>query len=120
SYTNSIHKVYVTWMDLQGMRAGDVIVIYRTSDQPGRAWYRAVATSVCVVEEVRLRPSFRSIEEYMEFCRGYSIFNEAELRSWWPRQQLAVIRMTYNAALLKRLTRQRLVEEAGLDADERW
>lgn len=120
SHTNSILKVYVSSMDLQRMKAGDSLIIYRTSDNQGPAWYRSVATSVCVVHEVRERASFKSEEEYIKFCLAYSVFDEAELRGWWDHQKLKVIKMTYNASLVKRVNRRSLINEVGLDEAARW
>jgi hypothetical protein len=120
SHTNSILKAYICWMDLQGMRGGDSLIIYRTSDNQGPAWYRSVATSVCVVEEVRNRASFDGVEDYIKFCSAYSVFEEKELRGWWHNQRLQVIKMTYNAALLKRINRKNLIEDVGLDEGARW
>ena len=121
SHTNSIHKIYVCWMDLSALRRGDVLLIYRTSDNKGPAWHRSVATSVCVVEDVRGRASFSDEEDYVQYCLPYSVFGESELRGWWrghPRIQ--VVRMTYNAALLRRVTRRVLIESAHLDENARW
>jgi L-amino acid N-acyltransferase YncA len=120
SHTNSIHKVYVCWMDLCGMRPGDAVVIYRTSDNRGPAHYRSVATSVCVVEEVRSRSSFANESEYIRFCQPYSVFEPAELKEWWKKQRLQVIKMLYSTAFLKRVNRKMLIDEAGLDAEARW
>ncbi len=121
SHTNSIHKVYVCWMDLRPLKVRDALVIYRTSDKQGPAWYRSVATSICVVEEVRGHASFANEDEYVRYCLPYSVFGEGELRQWWRgHPRLQVIRMTYNAAMIKRVNRRILVEDVGLDDQARW
>ena len=52
SHTNSIHKVYLAGMKgIEQLRRGDLLLIYRTGDGKGPAHYRAVATSICTVEE---------------------------------------------------------------------
>ncbi len=120
SHTNSIHKVYLCRMDVSELERGDILVIYRTSDKKGPAWYRSVATSVCVVEECLPRDSFGSSADLIDYCRSYSVFSDNELEELYRQRSLQVIRMTYNLAMKRRLTRQRLVEEVGLDTDEYW
>ena len=119
SHTNSIHKVYLTKMrGVEHVRRGDVILIYRTSDQPGRAYYRSVATSICVIEENRNIYSFANEIEFLDYCRPYSVFTETELRSFWARKQYPhILKFTYNMALPKRVNRQQMIDDFGLDAD---
>lgn len=121
SHTNSIHKVYVSFMNLNRLNVGDIIVIYRTSDKKGPAKYRSVVTSVCVVEEVKSKYSFKNIDEYLEYCGKYSIFDKAKLSRWYnDKKNVYIVRMTYNAALRKRLTRGKLIDEVGLNKDAYW
>ncbi len=122
SHTNSIHKVYLTAMEgISSLTRGDALLIYRTSDQQGPAHFRSVATSICVVEEYRPIQSFASREEFLSYCRQYSVFTEAELASFWTKRKYPhVIRFTYNIALKKRVTRGTMIEEIGLNADEYW
>lgn len=117
SHTNSIHKVYLAAMQgVQELRPGDVLLIYRTSDNQGPARYRSVATSVCVVEEYRHISSFASQDEFVTYCRPYSVFDEAELVDFWARRRYPyVFRFTYNIALPRRVTRGAMIDECGLD-----
>lgn len=122
SHTNSIHKVYLAAMDgMQTLRRGDVLLIYRTSDGQGPAHYRSVATSICVLEEYRSIQSFASEQEFLNYCRPYSVFTDQELRQFWIRKNYPhVIRFTYNIALNKRVTRGEMIEDVGLDASAYW
>lgn len=121
SHTNSISKNYVCSMEgVEDLLSRDLIVIYRTSDGQGSAEYRSVATSICVVEEVRPKASFTNINEYLNYTKPYSVFDEKELRQWWNRKTLYVIKMLYNAAFTKRVIRKMLAEQIGLDREERW
>lgn len=117
SHTNSIHKVYLAAMSgVQELTPGDVLLIYRTTDNQGPARYRSVATSVCVVEEYRHISSFTSQEDFVAYCRPYSVFNEAELADFWSRRRYPyVFRFTYNIALPRRVTRGTMIDECGLD-----
>ncbi len=122
SHTNSIHKVYLAAMsEVQNMKRGDVILVYRTSDGEGAAFYRSVATSICVVEEYRSINSFGSQDEFLKFCRPYSVFSEDELLSFWKSKRYPhIIRFSYNVALKKRVNRKAMIEECGLDAGAYW
>lgn len=122
SHTNSIHKVYLAKMrGMENLKRGDILLIYRTSDEEGRAWYRSVATSVCVMEEYRNISDFSSEQEFVKYCDPYSVFTAAELSAFWHKKQYPhVIRFTYNFALPKRPTRGNLVENVGLSADAYW
>lgn len=121
SHTNSIHKAYICSMDVAELKAGDILVIYRTSDKQGPARFRSVATSICVVEELRARSAFSGANEFIDYCKTYSVFTENELARWYrARKELYVIRMTYNVAMTRRLTRGKLIDEVGLDEQAYW
>ena len=122
SFTNSIEKIYLSAAyNLNDYKRGDVLVIYRTGENYGRAKYESVATSICVVEDVKHIDEFSCYNEFLEYCIKYSIFNENELESFWRTKKYKyLIRMLYNIALNKRPIRKILIEEAGLDENERW
>ncbi|MFZ8169477.1 hypothetical protein ACO1HB_11655 [Alteromonas macleodii] len=122
SHTNSIHKIYICGMDLVStFKNGDNIVLYRTSDQKGPARFRSVATSIGVVEEYRNIHEFNSLQEFIAYCRPYSVFTDNELvRIFNEKRYCHIIRFTYNAALSRRITRGHLIDEVGLDEHEYW
>lgn len=122
SHTNSIHKIYLAAMKgVQDFQRGDTIIIYRTKDSAGPAHYRSVATSLCVVEELRNIAEFSSFSLFFEYCHSYSVFTEEELRKFYRSKRYPwLIRFTYNLALRKRLTRQVLIDEVGLDTAAYW
>jgi|SRR5471030_508674 len=122
SHTNSIHKVYLCNMPgVAGMKRGDALVIYRTGDGAGAARFRAVASSVCVVEETKHRNDFKNIEEYLNYCRPHSVFSENELIDFYKKNNNQfIVRFTYNIAFPKRPNRGKLIDEAGIDEALRW
>ena len=95
-------------------------MIYRTNDNIGPARYRSVVTSICQVEEVKVKTDFANINEYIGYCKKYSIFEENDLRIWYRKDNLVVIKMTYNIALAKRVTRGMLVDEAKISPYLYW
>jgi hypothetical protein len=115
SHTNSIHKVYISFMDLSILEPGDLIAMYRTTDNKGPAYYRSVITSVCVVEEIKSKNHFKDIDEFITYAKAHSVFDEKELRSWYNnKSQIFVIRMTYNIAFNRKVTNKQLQEELGI------
>lgn len=120
SYTNSIHKAYVCQMDVSRLQRGDILVIYRTTDRQGPARYRSVATSICVVENIAAKEDFADIHTLETYCAGYTVFSPADLQNWFRKRSFFVIRMTYNAALSRRPTRDVLIRKVGLNPDHYW
>jgi len=121
SHTNTIHKVYVGGVPLTRMKPRDVIIPYRTTDIPGRARYRSVATSVCVIEEVRSRKQLGTADALVTFAKEHSVFDEPELRDLFAAgKPLYAVKMTYNLALPKRPNREALLEDVGVSEQPRW
>jgi len=122
SYTNSIQKIYICKMKgVEELIRGDALIIYRTKDDLGSAWYRAVATSLCMVEDVRKKSSFSNANDFISYCSSRSVFTDQELKDFYGNwDNLYVIKMTYNGALHSRIIRKRLVQEVGLDTNKYW
>ena len=120
SHTNSIHKIYVCTMGVDVLKYGDIIVLYRTAEDGRSAEYSAVATSICVIEEVRKQSDFGSFNECFTYANQYSVFDRDDLYKWYQRGECKAIKMTYNVALKKRIVRHDLIEKIGLDRHEYW
>lgn len=72
------------------------------------------------MEDVKSQNEFSSFEEFYDYASKYSVFNKADLRYWYNRGGCKAIKMTYNAALKKRIVRHDLIEEIGLERDQYW
>ncbi|EEL27606.1 hypothetical protein [Bacillus cereus] len=121
SHTNSIEKVYICYMKKAAwLKKGDVIVIYRTKDDLGPAEYRSVATSICVIDEVKTKYDFKNYQEYLSYCKKHSLFDEKQLNYLYGKDNLVVLRMTYNLAMEKKLIRKTLIEQCGLERGDYW
>lgn len=120
-HTNSVHKVYIAGMPLTRMRPGDLVVFYRTTDIQGRARFRSVATSLCVVEDTKKRSDFANEEAFVEYANPHSVFTEEELRARYSGGgRLFAAKMTYNTAFAKRPTRGQLLDDVGISENPRW
>jgi len=119
--TNGIYKIYICWMkDAATLKRGDNVVIYRMGDGLGPAYYRAVATSICTVTEVRRYMDFDSLDAFLKYTQ-YSVFSELERRKWYQyKSNFIVIKMLYNVAFAKRVIRKDLLEQVGIPSDAYW
>ncbi|MBO7552545.1 MAG: N-acetyltransferase [Bacteroidaceae bacterium] len=122
SSTNSIHKIYICWMkDVDKLKQGDLILIYRTNDGKGYANYRSVITSVCTVNEVKTFKDFRDENDFIDYTNQYSVFSRKDLSRWYKyKNNFTVLKMLYNVAFTKRVIRKKLLEEIGLDGNAYW
>lgn len=122
SHSNSIHKIYICAMDgVMRFQRGDVIVIYRTGDGNGPAEYRAVATSLGVVEDVHHISKYKTEAEFLSYCGKFSVFSEKQLKDIYRSKKYPyIINFTYNVAFPKRPNRQSLADNAGLNRNDYW
>lgn len=121
SHSNSIHKIYISGAhNAMDLNRGDILVIYRTNDGRGSAYYRSVISSVCVVEEVKNINEFPTLDSYLKYCSKFSIFSDQELtRFYEARRYPYIIRFTYNLALNKRINRKELIDNKIISSNTR-
>lgn len=118
SHTNSIHKIYLCKMnDVDQLRPGDILIIYRTKDGLKSAYYTSVATSICVVEEIKKPCDFKNLDEFIKYTNYYSIFDKETLSKFYNERKTVVIKMTYNAAFNHRIINKELVKEVKLNPE---
>lgn len=121
SYTNSVNKIYVCSMNIaKRFKKGDVLVIYKPSEDKRTMDYTSIATSICVVDEIKLQEEFTSFDELYNYVTLYNMFDKDDLNENYQKGDLITIKMTYNIALEKRITKKDLIEEAGLNRFEYW
>lgn len=121
SYTNSIHKIYVCTMDqVENLKYGDIVVLYRTAECGRAAEYSAVATSICVVEDVKKQNEFCDFDDFYRYASKYSVFDKADLQYRYNKGGCKTIKMTYNGAFKKRIVRHDLIEKIGLERNQYW
>ena len=121
SESNSVTKTYICWMpDVINMVPGDKVIIYRTNDYKGPAYFRSVATSLCTVLEVKTNKNFSDVEEFVRYSSKNSVFKDADLRKWYSGKTCYVIKMLYNVAFKTRVIRKTMIEELGIPQDLYW
>lgn len=121
SFTNTIEKVYLTAMTgVNDINVGDLLVIYRTADHGKSAEYSSVATSICTLIDKKHIFDFLNIKDFVEYCGKGTVFSKDELKGFWYNKRYPyVVKMLYNFALPKRIIRKELIEQVGIDRNER-
>jgi predicted nucleic acid-binding protein len=111
---NALSKVYISRSIERGLRAGDIIVFYRTRSPDGPAWYTSVVTTIGVVQEVIDR--IPDLMTFLSLCRKRSVFTDQELKRWWdfrPGNRPFVVNFLFVYSLPKRPNLRQL-DEIGL------
>ena len=114
---NSIEKIYLSGsQSAADMTEGDKVVIYRTSDGKGAAYYRSVMTSVCTVIKVVNLNSFRDETEFLNKVRGKTVFTLEELRRFWKTKRYPwLICLLFNFPLERYPNRKQLLDYGFID-----
>lgn len=103
SNRNALSKVYISRSYERGLKAGDIIVFYRTAEPGKPAWYTSVATTLGVVQDVIDHiPNF---ETFLALCRKRSVFSDDKLKEHWdytPHNRPFVVNFLYVYSLPKR------------------
>ena len=78
---NAIRKVYISRSYRRDMKAGDILVFYRSAPKGKTAFYHSVVTTLGIVEKVVT--GIPTLERFIQLCRKRSIFPDTELEKWW-------------------------------------
>lgn len=78
---NALAKVYISRSIKRDLRAGDIVIFYRTAAPNASGYYTSVVTTLGVVENVV--DNFTNFEEFKKACRKRSIFTDNDLLEHW-------------------------------------
>ena len=114
---NSIGKIYLSRSpNASKLAAGDKVIIYRTTDYEGPAYYRSVVTSVCTVVKVINLDFFRDEEDFLKKVRGKTVFTLEELRCFWQTKRYPwLICLLFNFPLERYPNRKQLLDCGFID-----
>lgn len=119
---NALAKVYISRGMERNLRAGDVIIFYRTADG-GPGYYTSVVTTLAVVENVV--DNFTHFEEFKKACRKRSVFTDEDLLTHWNYKSSKpfIINFLYAYSLpvrpnLKALKENNVIENAPRGFEE--
>jgi hypothetical protein len=110
-HRNAISKVYVSRSIERGLKAGDVVVFYRTAEQGKDAYYSSVVSTIGVVESVIT--NIKSESDFVSLCRKRSVFTDAQLKEHWnfkPTWRPFIVNFLYVYSFPKRPTRKDLID----------
>lgn len=115
--SNSIEKIYLSGsQNVADMVVGDKVVIYRTSDGKGAAYYRSVVTSVCTVVKVVNINSFRDETDFLNKVYGKTVFTLGELRRFWQTKRYPwLICLLFNFPFERYPNRKQLLDCGFID-----
>lgn len=77
-HRNALSKVYISRSHFKDLKAGDLIVFYRTGTV-----YTGVVTTYGIVESIIL--NIPEVDTFIKLCRKRSVFNDDELKKFWNR-----------------------------------
>jgi hypothetical protein len=117
SNRNALSKVYISRSYERDLRAGDIIVFYRTKSADGPAWYTSVATTIGVVQEVI--DNIPDLKTFLAVCRKRSVFSDTDLKKHWdysPGNRPFVVNFLFVYSLPKRPNLEQLDKIAMVKA----
>jgi predicted nucleic acid-binding protein len=109
-HRNAIRKVYISRSMNRDVRRGDTIVFYRTTTGSG-GYYRSVATTVGVVENMHLK--ILDVAHFVSLCRKRSVFTDDELVKWWDykkHNRPFIVEFLYAYSFTKRPNLKELID----------
>jgi predicted nucleic acid-binding protein len=110
-HRNAISKVYVSRSIERGLKAGDVVVFYRTAEPGKDAYYSSVVSTIGVIESVIT--NIKSEADFISLCRKRSVFTDAELKEHWnykPSWRPFIVNFLYVYSFPKRPNRKDLID----------
>lgn len=120
-HRNALSKIYICRSIERGIKRGDVIVFYRTSEKGKSAYYSSVITTIAICEDVI--EDIRDENDFITKCRKRSVFSNEELKKYWnwnPRFRPFIINFLYvwSFGLGNRMNRKKLLELGILSGEE--
>lgn len=63
------------------LKQGDILVLYRAGERENgkSAEYSSVASSICVVQDVKTQNEFKDFEQFYNYASKYSVFDKENL-----------------------------------------
>jgi hypothetical protein len=104
-HRNAISKVFVSRSIERNLKAGDVIVFYRTG-----GYHKSVVTTLGVVENIV--DNISNQKDFIRLCRKRSVFTDNQLVEQWNynRNRPFIVNFLYVYSFPKRINMRRLIE----------
>jgi len=99
-HRNRISKVYISHSPNRGLKAGDIVIIYRIGETSPKK-YSSTVTTICIVESVK--NNFKDFDEFYDSCNRRTVISKDDLKAkWWeklPNYKPFVINLLYAHSL---------------------
>jgi len=105
-HRNAISKVFISRSFNRNLKAGDIIIFYRTG-----GYYKGVITTLGIVENIQTE--IQDVNHFISLCRKRSVFTTDELIKQWdysPNNRPFVVNFLYAYSFPKRPNLKRLIE----------
>ena len=104
-HRNAISKVYISRSFERNIRAGDVLIFYRTG-----GYHKGVVTTIGIVEN--LIDNIPTEADFIRLCRKRSVFTDKQLADHWKykKSKPFIVEFLYVYSFPKRINLQRLNE----------
>jgi predicted nucleic acid-binding protein len=105
-HRNAIKKVYISRSLEKGLKAGDIIIFYRTG-----GYHKSVVTTLGIVENLIL--DIRDENDFVSKCRKRSIFTDKDLKTHWNYKSSMrpfIVNFLYLYSFPKRVNLKDLIE----------
>lgn len=120
---NTIEKVYLSGSpNCNLLNSGDHIISYRTRDPASAApaYYSSVISSVGTIVEVKTISSFATVEDFLDYVRGRSVFTDTELRHFYSEHRYPwIITFLYNFRFSTYPPRKALLDNSIISDNDR-
>lgn len=113
---NAISKVYISRSFKRDLKAGDIIVFYRTASG-GSGYYTSVTTTIGVVQSIVT--NITSDRQFVELCRKRSVFSDDELLKYWnwrTNNRPFVVNFLYVYSFPKRMNLKALIDSGVIQS----
>ena len=107
----SLEKCYVSFTYKTNFKIGDIVLIYRNGENPGRKKYESVVSSICIISDVIYNNQISNVNKMLNFCKNRSVFSEKELREFYSyKKEKQLIKMILIKSLDKKVILNELWE----------
>ena len=89
----ALEKIYLTGANTDGIKPGDVVLIYRIGEDMFKR-YSSTLTGAAIVQEII---KTKNVDECIDICSNRSIFSEKEIRTFYDKYP-TVVKLLYRTS----------------------
>lgn len=105
----SLEKCYISFCYKRNLKIGDVILLYRNGETPGRKGFESIVSTIGVVSDIFY--DFKDIKDFKNKCGNRTVFSDYELDYCWKKKDKIIIKFLMINTLQKKVTLNKLWDE---------